>query len=56
MEEVLIKGHVGIGPKVTGEALVYPDDLPSEALLVIETAAEDILGVEHGKLGELSLP
>ncbi len=38
------------------EALVYPDDLSSEALVVIETAAEDILGVDHGKLGTLAPP
>jgi hypothetical protein len=38
------------------EMLVYPDDLPAEALVVIETAAEDILGIEHGRLGEVVLP
>jgi len=34
------------------EALANPDTLGSEALLVLETAAEDILGIEPGKLAE----
>lgn len=61
LERTAVDGHisrmrVALRSGLGLEALVYPDDLPSEALLVIETAAEDILGVEHGKLGELSLP
>jgi hypothetical protein len=35
------------------DALANPDALGSEALLVLETAAEDILGVEPGKLAEV---
>jgi hypothetical protein len=60
LERTAVDGHisrmrVALRSGLGLEALVYPDDLPAEALLVIETAAEDILGVEHGKLGELSL-
>jgi hypothetical protein len=44
---VALKSGLGL------EVLVYPDDLPAEALVVIETAAEDILGIEHGRLGEI---
>lgn len=36
------------------EAFVYPDELSNEALMLIETAAEDILGLERGKLTEVS--
>ncbi len=38
------------------EAFVYPDQLGKEALLLIETAAEDILGLDRGKLAEVSRP
>lgn len=38
------------------EALVYPDQLNSDALVLIETAAEDILGLERGKLTEVARP
>jgi hypothetical protein len=46
---VALKSGLGL------EVLVYPDDLPAEALVVIETAAEDILGIEHGRLAEVLL-
>lgn len=36
------------------EAFVYPDELSNEALMLIETAAEDILGLERGKLTEVA--
>ncbi len=38
------------------EALVYPDQLSSDALLLVEAAAEDILGLDRGKLTEVSRP
>ncbi|NUP11964.1 MAG: hypothetical protein HOW73_38450 [Polyangiaceae bacterium] len=38
------------------EALVQPDQLNSDALLLIETAAEDILGLDRGKLTEVAHP
>lgn len=38
------------------EALVYPDQLTSDALLLVEAAAEDILGLDRGKLTEVSRP
>ncbi|MBL8741488.1 MAG: hypothetical protein JNK04_10355 [Myxococcales bacterium] len=36
------------------EALVHPDQLNNDALVLIETAAEDILGLERGKLAEVA--
>lgn len=35
------------------EALAHPDHFTSDALSLVETAAEDILGLDHGKLAEI---
>ncbi|MFO0554507.1 MAG: hypothetical protein U0271_39375 [Polyangiaceae bacterium] len=35
------------------EALAHPDHLSSEALSLVETAAEDILGLDRGRLAEV---
>lgn len=50
----IVRMRVALRTGLGLEALVHPDQLNNEALLLIETAAEDILGLERGKLTEVA--
>ncbi len=50
----IVRMRVGLRTGLGVEALVHPDQLTSDALVLIQTAAEDVLGLERGKLAEVA--
>ncbi len=49
----LIRLRVALRTGLGLEAIQNPDQLTPDALLLVESAAEDILGIDHGKLTEV---
>jgi hypothetical protein len=50
----LIRLRVALRSGLGLDAVDHPDHLSAESVLLVETAAEDILGIEHGKLTEVA--
>jgi hypothetical protein len=49
----IVKTRLALRSGLGRDALEHPDAMTGEALVVLETAAEDILGLDHGRLAEI---